>query len=339
MQMHRRPWRWDWLPDCLAQDHHTLTMQAFFFGAAGRRLFAAFHEAEPASGSSAADQLPAVLLCAPLGQEAIRSHRLLRVLGDTLARRGVPVLRFDAFGTGDAEGVDEDLELPGWVADCMAAATELARLAPGRPQAWLGLRLGATVACRAAGRWTQPAAAGLPRPPLQRLVLCEPVLHGPGYLDELAYATVNALESSFSIRQAWWRQSLLDAPEQLQQEGLGFALGERFFRQLQALREQHVLVPASVELQVVVPAQLPDAPGPSAPGRESQAGAVDAWFQGLATVPGSGLHAVPYHFDWTAEEALNTAIVPAALLAAMGGLCLGHALGQAGLARSAHVRT
>jgi uncharacterized protein len=241
MQRHRPPWRWDRSPECLAQEHQIITMQAFFFGAAGRRLFAAFHEAALTSGALTVDQLPAVLLCAPMGQEAVRSHRLLRVLGDTLARRGVPVLRFDPFGAGDAAGDDEALDLPGWVADCLSAAAELARLAPGRPQTWLGLRLGGTVACRAAGRWVHADSAALSRPPLQRLVLCEPVLHGPAYLDGLAHATVSALESSFSIRQGWWRQSLREAPERLQREGLGFALGESFFRQLQALRVQHRL--------------------------------------------------------------------------------------------------
>jgi hypothetical protein len=307
-------------------------MQAFFFGAAGRRPFAAFHEATPASGPRPAESLPAVLLCAPLGQEAVRSHRLLRVLAESLARRGVPVLRFDPFGTGDAEGDDEALDLPGWVADCLAAAAELARLAPGRPHTWLGLRLGATVACRAAGRWVQSQAAGLARPPLQRLVLCEPVLHGPGYLDELAQATVSALESSFSIRQAWWRQSLRDAPERLQREGLGFALGENFFRQLQALRVQHVTVPASLELQAVAPA-VP----PSGRSRAPSDAAIDSWFQGLATAPGSAVHTVSYRFDWTAEEALNTAMVPAALLAALTGLCLGHGVAQGGTERGHHV--
>ena len=53
-------------------------------------------------GHSLADY--AVLMCYPLGQEYVRSHRALRTLSAHLAQKGVPSLRFDYRGTGDASG-------------------------------------------------------------------------------------------------------------------------------------------------------------------------------------------------------------------------------------------
>ena len=50
----------------------------------------------------------AVLICAPFGQEVVRSHRLFRVLSDRLARTGIAVLRFVPYGTGDSPGEDID---------------------------------------------------------------------------------------------------------------------------------------------------------------------------------------------------------------------------------------
>src|SRR5476651_2484753 len=43
-----------------------------------------------------------VLVCPPLGCEALRSHRSLRALADDLATAGYPTLRFDYPGTGDS---------------------------------------------------------------------------------------------------------------------------------------------------------------------------------------------------------------------------------------------
>ena len=42
-----------------------------------------------------------VVLCAPIGQEYMRTHRPLRQLALALADAGLHVLRFDYHGTGD----------------------------------------------------------------------------------------------------------------------------------------------------------------------------------------------------------------------------------------------
>jgi predicted alpha/beta hydrolase len=118
-------------------------MTPLLFGPASRQLFGLFHAPER-------DSQMAVLVCAPFGQEAIRSHRLFRVLSDRLARTGVAVLRFDYFGSGDSPGDDEDGELEGWRRDIGTAHEELRRRVGSRRIVWLGARLGGAMAVLAA---------------------------------------------------------------------------------------------------------------------------------------------------------------------------------------------
>ncbi len=265
-------------------------MQAYFFGAAERRLFAAYH---PALTPNPPGQAPAVLICGPHGQEAVRAHRLMRVASERLARAGCEVLRFDPYGSGDAAGADEELELDGWQADLQAAAAELKRRSPDRPQVWLGFRLGATVACRAAR-----VSAGGPAP--VALVLVEPVLDGAQYLRGLAEATVRVLEFSSSIKNPDWRNALRHQPDVLEREAVGFALGPKLHGQLQNLRQTSADVPAIGRVAVLVPQ-----------GDTQQQSQVESWC-GLSR--NVNLDAVPYTFDWTAEEALNSAWVPPELV-------------------------
>jgi len=65
-------------------------MTPFHFGDSSRKLFGVYHRAGTASA-----QAPAVLLCNPFGEEAIRAHRIYRILAERLARHGAHVLRFD----------------------------------------------------------------------------------------------------------------------------------------------------------------------------------------------------------------------------------------------------
>src|SRR4051812_43750768 len=66
------------------------SMTPFYFGAPERRLLGLFHPS-----ATAVRGARAVLLCNPFGQEAVRSHRVYRVLAERLARGGIAVLRFD----------------------------------------------------------------------------------------------------------------------------------------------------------------------------------------------------------------------------------------------------
>ncbi|MCU1463951.1 MAG: hypothetical protein JWO37_4026 [Acidimicrobiales bacterium] len=87
-----------------------------------------------------------VVILAPLGYEAVTSHRSLRLLADELAARGRAVLRVDYDGTGDAAGDQWDgARVPAWRQTVQAAATEMRRLGFDR-LVLVGLRFGAPLA-------------------------------------------------------------------------------------------------------------------------------------------------------------------------------------------------
>lgn len=114
-------------------------------GTAGREVFA-LHD-PPAVRASRAR---AAVLCNPGGPELAYAHRALRHLALRLARRGLHVVRFDYFGTGDSGGDDAAVTLEGMRRD-VAIALDAARDLSGADRVELvGLRLGANVAALAA---------------------------------------------------------------------------------------------------------------------------------------------------------------------------------------------
>lgn len=188
------------------------------FGSPGRELFGLQHLPGNSSKPRAA-----VLLCAPFGQEAIRSHRTFKVLGERLARSGHPSLRFDYFGTGDSDGEDSDVTLQGLVADIQSADRQLREInsatSEQRPVIWIGLGLGATAA------WI--AAAQAARQP-DALVVWDPVLDGAEYLSILRTRHSTYLEAAFSLRP---RNVTSTGVE----EAIGFALSPELLAELTTL--------------------------------------------------------------------------------------------------------
>lgn len=257
----------------------TTTMTPALIGPPARPLFALWHEVPGATR--------AVLLCAPFGHEAIRSHRLHRVLADRLAADGIAVLRFDYHATGDSPGEDEEGDLAGWQQDVLAADAELRRRQPGADVTWCGARLGAALVLR--------AAAATPVPP-RRLLLWDPVLDGRAYLDRLRAAHVAALELSYCIPEPAWR-----APSsQPLTEAIGFAISPRLHAELQAL----------------VPDALPLPPGVSASVLGDPADAALARWLAGRQVAGRPVRSRPLGvaIDWTADPSPDSAMVPAVAL-------------------------
>lgn len=117
-----------------------------------------------------------VVLCNPFGQEAVRSHRMYRVLSERLARAGVACLRFDYFGTGDSDGEDEQVTLKTCVENTLRADQELRRVAGCTHVSWLGLRFGAAVAAFA-------SISAQHKP--DRLFLWDPIEDGAAWVEQL----------------------------------------------------------------------------------------------------------------------------------------------------------
>jgi uncharacterized protein len=260
-------------------------MIPFHLGSPDRILFCLFH---PAAASGPAEL--AVLLCNPFGQEAVRSHRLYRVLAERLAAAGVPVMRFDYFGTGDSFGEDEAGDFDGWVADTRAALQELVGRSQARRVVCVGARLGAAVAARAA----MGTAA------VSKLVLWDPVVDGAAYLEVLRASHVQTLELAYSVPDPRWRSALAHDPQAFTDEAMGFGMSEALRRQVGQIGPHSLALPPGVAVDVLA--------------RASDA-AVQAWFRLHEGQPGRRFRALEHSFDWTAEESRNTPLVPAPALA------------------------
>ncbi len=145
-------------------------MNPFFFGSSKRPLFGMHH---PPRGGPSRDS--AVLLCPPIGQEYMRTHRAFRQLALQLTREGFHVLRFDYFGTGDSGGFSHEATVTEWRDNVAEAVDELRDTAAVTRVDLVGLRLGAALAA-------QVAAA---RDDVRLAVLWDPVVSGGDYLSEL----------------------------------------------------------------------------------------------------------------------------------------------------------
>jgi uncharacterized protein len=157
-------------------------MTPLFFGSAQRRLFGAYDP--PRAGGTGTR---AVLLCHPWGQEYIRAHRSMRRLAMLLGAAGRHVLRFDYFGTGDSMGESREVNLRGCEEDIETAIEELRDTSGATRVALVGLRLGAALATHVAAR---------KRKLVESLVLWDPVVSGPEYLEELLGNSLGSIGSA-----------------------------------------------------------------------------------------------------------------------------------------------
>ena len=264
-------------------------MKPFYFGAPHRKLFGVFHAPE---GDKAAPS--GVVLVPPFGHEALRVHRLYRLLAERLARQGVAALRFDLSGSGDSAGDDEDADLQRWTADLGLAHRELLRrIGSDRRITWFGVRLGASVALRAA-----PSAF----PQVHRLVLWDPVLDGRAYLAQLGTAHVQQLEQGYCLPDGAWRRAVKRDPLALSSECLGYAIPEPLRQQI-------------LDLKPSAPAAAPNcAITAIASAMDTQ---TSRWCDALgAAHPETAPRFVPFEHSlvWTSDPFANNELAPASAL-------------------------
>ncbi len=249
----------------------------------GRELVGIYLEPAP----DAPLQHHAVLLCNPFGQEAIRAHRLYRVMADRLVAAGYHVLRFDYYGSGDSAGDDDAWDLLGSISDARAALAELLRRSHAPRWSAVGLRLGGTIALETARSAAHPAHV---------LLLIEPVLDGRMYLDSLTASNLEALERGYGVRwslSARLRHAMLPAP---QTEALGFALSAACRAQIEAVTPSRLLPVPADRLSLLVP---------RADATLQTLAQADVQLPAHAAVANSDAK-----IDWATDSAAATAIVP-----------------------------
>jgi pimeloyl-ACP methyl ester carboxylesterase len=260
--------------------------QPIIFGPKERRLFGIYHLAQ------SAPVRPAVVMCNAFGQEAIRAHRFQRALAERLARAGHPVLRFDYFGTGDSMGEDADGDPDGWCEDIRTAHQELRHLTSATSVVWVGMRLGASLALRAA----QDAPSDL-----AKLILWDPVLDGLRYLSHLRERHVASLEAEYSLPQKPSPRRLAANPANYVDEAIGFALSPEFRGQVSAIAlNSHVWPARPTDIVVVADPDTPDGTD----------------IKGLGARTPARVRMIEIHHgtNWTTDTAANTSLVPTAAL-------------------------
>lgn len=164
----------------------------------------------------------AVVLCQPMGYEALCSYRTYTQLAQTLAQAGFDVLRFDYHGTGDSPGGDTDEgRVEAWLASIEAAAAQARALSGASSLSLFGLRLGATLAIEAAARMGG----------VDDLMLWAPCASGRAFVREMRAANAGRgaaeVEEGLEALGMFYSPETLDALSLLGAEPLGQAPAKR----------------------------------------------------------------------------------------------------------------
>lgn len=212
-----------------------MTETAYFLPLGDERLFAFLHRPPgPCRGGA--------VLCAPLAEEKLWSHRVFVSFARDLAARGFAVLRFDYRGEGDSDRPFERSDLRTRLEDTAAAIDELKRQVPELRQVTLvGLRLGATIA----------AAVAATRDDVERLVLWDPVTDGADYMQSVLRTNLMA-QMAIHRKVIESREQLverLDRGETVNVEG--YPVSGALFREVSGLRLPELVAATRVPTQLV----------------------------------------------------------------------------------------
>jgi pimeloyl-ACP methyl ester carboxylesterase len=219
-------------------------------------------------------------MCNPFGEEAIRAHRVYRVLASQIEGAGHSAMRFDYGCCGDSAGRSIDATLGGWVDDTLIAVEELKRATGAAQVVLMGLRLGASIAALAATR----AAC-------RHLILWDPVVEGADYLRELVVAHRTYMRQELGDQ--WQDDTRVDA-DGFPLEALGTELSDVLrggIAGIDLCRE----IPQAPALTVVCTRATP---------------AMSRLRGVLDTVAGCRWLDILSSADWNSDAALNSATVP-----------------------------
>ncbi|MEM9695360.1 MAG: alpha/beta fold hydrolase [Myxococcota bacterium] len=199
-----------------------------------------------------------VLICGPVGHEAIRSHWAQQQIARGLMREGYPVLRFDYRGEGDSDGDSAEVTLAQWTEDVADAVQELRDEAAVRRVGIVGYRLGALLAALAIDEHALR---------IKDFVWWDPWVSGKDFVHQLEALHLQMLDDEarfrFSLRRHLHRRFPRFVPpveRSRSDERLGFRYAPRLRADLEAAAvegsalarvRRHVLVQSEPSDQVV----------------------------------------------------------------------------------------
>ncbi len=223
----------------------------------------------------------------PFGQEAIRTAPMYRSLADRLVRAGCAVLRFDYHGAGDSAGEPADQSLDDWVGDSRCAIEHLRAVGAAPGITLFGVGLGATIAALAAAEET----AGI-----GTLLLWEPVINGPQYLEALVSSHRREVARGFDMSWSAVRAAF-DEPEPVAPGNLvGFDVGPRLAAQIGSTTSLPLIELANRGVRTLIASR--------------EAGARPAVSHALVQSI-----MIEISTDWMANETMGSALVPPQLIA------------------------
>lgn len=190
-----------------------MVLEPFYFRGLSKPLFGVYHPAQRGTSRSVG-----VVLCPPMGQEYIRSHRSLLQLAKMLAQEGFDVLRFDYYGCGDSDGDCSQGSIRQWLEDISAAVDELIGGCNLERVCIVGLRMAGALGTMVAAE----------RGDIDSIVLWDTVIKGKTYLHDLIRSHEEWLEGSFAKAQVY--QSNQDSSEVM-----GFPLTDSLKKELTAI--------------------------------------------------------------------------------------------------------
>jgi len=141
-------------------------VKPLFIESAAGRLYAVHYE------SRTVRKEHAVLFAQSLGHEYVRGHRNLQQLAVALCSRGFDVIRFDYLGTGDSDGLCDEVNADSMGRDLMNVRQYIIDRTDIKSVSLVGLRLGATIASRF-------------RDAFRFMVLWDPIPRGRSFLEML----------------------------------------------------------------------------------------------------------------------------------------------------------
>ncbi len=181
-----------------------------------------------------------VVICGPLGEEALNAYRAQLFLAETLAHAGFPTLRLSYYGTGDSAGEDnEPNRFRAWI-DSIVAAVRWMRSSCGVTSVTLcGVRIGAALAALAATELDD----------VQDLILLAPVASGRRFLREQILA-------ARTVAEIWQSNSPIDDGRWFEAYGLRLDTATR-----DALDRLDIAKLGKLPLQRILLLDQPNSPG------------------------------------------------------------------------------
>lgn len=149
-------------------------MNVQYFGELSRRLFGVLDG--PSHGARAG-----LVFCPPFGEEMITTYARMARWSKQLADKGIAVLRFHPFGTGESGGSFADFNVEGAIQDTVTAISYLRDQIGTIPLGLFGLRFGGFIAAQTAIRV-----------PTDFLLLWSPVVTLRSYLRDLLRSRLTA---------------------------------------------------------------------------------------------------------------------------------------------------